>query len=1044
MSRNDESVERACDALHKSVGNLISKIEKRKRRRGEEAEDAGDEARECRRLVLHANHVLRTLTAKRTSLKHAIEAFGEASRRRAEEFSDPKGRDGDAAAADDDSRRHEILRGWFACYLRLRDGFVLLESGERRHPRDGDGADRSGASSSDGEFSSRLSDAYRRDGVTRKFSSRNGYTGAGYDEAYDDDAGIRRRLLDALSRMDGAWSREDVLERTFDRDGNGARAWEIEMDEHINESISLREDLNSIQKRFVNDVNEHLTSARHRNNKKEGVPDKLKLVTDDKSERITLGLVDIARQGNAFTIKDAGGSLPFGMTVQDWRRKFGLVAEPRPQPRIIKKKRKVILEDSSSEEDNEVTFCEAPPEPLGRKKHSETTTDATNSDDGHDGLAVRVREATDIRIAKTAQNDDDGIAVTLSINQLKRQHGVDNAQLEQGREQLEGEQIRSKMAADDEDMQEGFLGDMTIGKNVGGLADLAPLLKLCLTSRTELRKNERYLNDVDLFWEGIDRWAVFDESLALWKEHFQAMLQMRKDVSNELLDKSSNRAYTIRDNFREANIALGIDCTEIHEFFFSRLQKDKKPLNCSSTAASLLKQALSKVCQSCLAFAEGTFRTALNLVFEQERCCQHSSTRTIYPCWEKGQHFLLRGRANHNVGQAMYELARYNEHMLGRQQGKQHKPKDLLLKARKEFDRTVLLAKSLRRNAVSILGHANASGKSTQNADRSWTAEAIVHSLEALGLEALSSGFHVACSLKLDRVKEAQELFDGFVESVHISDVMSFVSVQGVEHHEIAEALEDVYYFAMRVAEMLTASLENVTTTKIGWNAQTGGKLLQMTCTAMKLAASISDELLPFTERHSLDNVKERITTRAAIEKEENEICSWWEATKVQACKKLSDIIQTVRENDARSTLPRRDIAASSRAVAPFPRRIFIQDDRSMQGRSPSHRMRRPEKTSAENRAVSERFNAEFCSENTHAIPGGRGACPPLEKERAKAKTATVYRKWGDEVLEERERERRCPPLPQGLSVDVRRALEKNLRAILPTSNGQLAGYVTS
>ena len=49
----------------------------------------------------------------------------------------------------------------------------------------------------------------------------------------------------------------------------------------------------------------------------------------------------------------------------------------------------------------------------------------------------------------------------------------------------------------------------------------------------------------------------------------------------------------------------------------------------------------------------------------------------------------------------------------------------------------------------------------------------------------------------------------------------------------------------------------------------------------------------------------------------------------------------------------------------------------------------------------------------------------------------TVYRKWGNEVLDEHERKRCCPALPNsfaemGISADVIRVLEKRLRHILP------------
>ena len=80
--------------------------------------------------------------------------------------------------------------------------------------------------------------------------------------------------------MDGRRSRDGIRDKTLDKDGNGARIWEIQMSEHTNDITSLRDDLNSIQQRFVSDMNKYLAnSSRRQNNKKGGSPD-MKLVID--------------------------------------------------------------------------------------------------------------------------------------------------------------------------------------------------------------------------------------------------------------------------------------------------------------------------------------------------------------------------------------------------------------------------------------------------------------------------------------------------------------------------------------------------------------------------------------------------------------------------------------------------------------------------------------------------------------------------------------------------------------------------------------------
>ena len=150
--------------------------------------------------------------------------------------------------------------------------------------------------------------------------------------------------------------------------------------------------------------------------------------------------------------------------------------------------------------------------------------------------------------------------------------------------------------------------------------------------------------------------------------------------------------------------------------------------------------------------------------------------------------------------------------------------------------------------------------------------EGTIRTLEAIRLKSLTSRYHVSCLWKLDLTKEAEERFDGFFESVVISDILEFASIEGLTHGDIADVLDDMYWCAVGIAELLTPSLESMPTKK-GWNTKTCKKLLQMTRTAIKRAASISDQLLLFVDHHSLNFVKERIATRAVIEKEESDIC---------------------------------------------------------------------------------------------------------------------------------------------------------------------------
>jgi hypothetical protein len=579
-----EDIDVACRAFTKSVDEYINRaIARRRKRQRQKQHDISDNdddeeifnlRSECNLLVEHANLVLYTLSTKRNSLSNAIQAFRAELTSYIERFvfysldsnSLVKNSNSDGAAM---QQQVEVVRRWFANYVRLRDGFVLLESGERRHDHDDD-HDSSKSSSS---FPSMLKGALRPDGRTRKFKSDKGYTGRGYDEVYDDDVGIKRRLLQTLAKLDsGRRSITTIDEKLFDDETGGATKWQMCMDEHISQSKILREELNCIANDFVVGINRHLLLLNSKKTSsslstKTTIVTKLTLNTDDKFERIKLGdLIDISRRGNDFSIKDKGGSLPIGMSLNDWKVKFSLIkvlpnsaaaatdTNELTQKNKIEnvrttKKRKMILEDSSedSDDDNNVIATAAV---VAAHSTYKAEMDTIAQDDG---LMVRKRMATNVssdnhHSTNHVNDGHDENHITTSIDEMKRQLGVNTVELQRGHDQLEDEQLLSSMAANEEDMINGVLlqerggGDMVIDNSYTDSSNysiLVPLLKQCYFTRNEVRKN---MHNLELLREMQDIFSDFDDTAKCWNDHLQTLIELRSnEIAKGLLTETSDR-----------------------------------------------------------------------------------------------------------------------------------------------------------------------------------------------------------------------------------------------------------------------------------------------------------------------------------------------------------------------------------------------------------------------------------------------------------------------------------------------------------------------
>ena len=101
---NNTQVEKACASFEQSINKLISQHNKHPSK----ARELKDK---CESFVRHANHILHTLVAKRSSLENALRAFEESSKHYVKEFSKLNKNQGD--------RQRIILTKWFTHFLRL-------------------------------------------------------------------------------------------------------------------------------------------------------------------------------------------------------------------------------------------------------------------------------------------------------------------------------------------------------------------------------------------------------------------------------------------------------------------------------------------------------------------------------------------------------------------------------------------------------------------------------------------------------------------------------------------------------------------------------------------------------------------------------------------------------------------------------------------------------------------------------------------------------------------------------------------------------------
>jgi len=494
-------IEAAQDAFTRSILKFIQRQKRRLTSAGSESPSFCNLEYHVLYLTCHITLVLEQLNSKRQSLECAIEAFDGLSSSCSEVIQTLFSKVSESN--DREKFTHslrEALQHWFIQYLRLRDSFVLLTSGECRHPNDSMKArvaKKNGYCDqkiavflrelNDNEISSYLSVISkirssfsfpseldvdpantRKDGYTKLFKSKNGYSGFGWDELFNDELGLRYRLLFLLYQMTiFPKSSENIpshkIKSTLDRiweesliEKGGAYSFDIAFDEHERRMQHLQKTFEercdsfigvvnrvlqeTSNSRFV-DFNKQLSSQvfMHQSKRKQGPSGKLILSKEDKFERLelkeasTCGLSEliIQRQGDAFKVIDDHGVLPSNMTVSKWLSAMKLPnsllsVSSQIESKKLKKFRRIKDEDSGSD----------------------LRTKSTSS------LKIVVVEAP-TPCEKLNKFDE-------SIGDIKKQCGVDSVGLERSREELE---------AEENGLQETRLGSLKHLESTNALTD---------------------------------------------------------------------------------------------------------------------------------------------------------------------------------------------------------------------------------------------------------------------------------------------------------------------------------------------------------------------------------------------------------------------------------------------------------------------------------------------------------------------------------------------------------------------------------------------
>ena len=525
-----DSVHSAASSLESATKAFLSKQRKKRLRKAhddvlpiDEERSLAKRERMANHAAQHGSHILKSLTMKRKALDLAVVALGTCTDACLGAMGSHFSASSSAASGNDTQSKaliQSILEHYFINYLRLRDGLVLLTSGECRHPGDSKKAQSKKASfkSSFGTDSTA-----RCDGYTALFRAEGGYSGTGWDEFYDEHLGVRTRLVDACLACAGAappraggWTgnRVKVWEKLLE---SGAETFESALDMHDTETKAITSKLEQNRQKLMNGFNDILGRVLRDKGAGGRAGKIVTMVTTDKFERIELQNANalgishllLERRGDNVRINDDGGVLPSDWDLSRWKQTMKLpdelskvsVAETiKEQGKrassvaslgSTKAKKRRIIDDSDSSDDDGAGDGPKIDKVTGDgKPQAKAPAPPTLGISG--GLKVKVKSA------------DTSTPATGDIAEIKSSFGVDVEALSRGRENLEAEQKQSAAAAVAEEAATAagvrpgsHMFATTSAKNEEDAARMEELKEGINELREDVKSCEKILKNVD-------------------------------------------------------------------------------------------------------------------------------------------------------------------------------------------------------------------------------------------------------------------------------------------------------------------------------------------------------------------------------------------------------------------------------------------------------------------------------------------------------------------------------------------------------------------
>lgn len=453
---------------------------------------------------------------------------------------------------------------------------------------------------------------------------------------------------------------------------------------------------------------------------------------------------------------------------------------------------------------------------------------------------------------------------------------------------------------------------------------------------------------------------------------------------------------------------LGILLLDIHDVIsdhLHNLQKKETKADFSSLVSNL-----SESDHLFLKAAEKVFRKALALITEQISC-QLSTTLSIEKHWEKGQHFLLRGRAQTNIGISLFELAHGESDVVVQ--------RHLLSNAVSMFNDAMKSAAKMTHNTVIIQNHPN-SNEVTRDG-KTWKENATTQNFEAIKLSAHAGHQYGMCLWKLNLFDEAESKI---IKAADTSEITDLEGCNGITSIQLFELLCDAYHHVVSLAELSVQSLK----TTPAKNMSTGEKFLSIARRAVEQAINISETISAFAQRHTFNGDEyfsvlcRDIAKSESLKAEEKAIVYLWQS-KVNSIHSSKDTGPLCTEQaKANHDINRGELHLDlqRKALLPDRKRILI-----LEGNSSRRRKQYTRKNIANGRTATESFHSEFVDSS-----GGNIFTAQTETYTHNSQ----YLPWGDDRICEQNRKKYpacCPPLPPDMPPDVCRAIEMKLGDIL-------------